>query len=107
MPPKRVSRPRRAAPVLPAPPATSPAPAPLVGLPRPKGAWRVFSYILSVLQPVVGLVLALLYWSSDEAPLRRFSRVCLVLAILGWAVSGGLEAFQSGLQSGEWFIQPY
>lgn len=103
MPPKKASRPR---PVAVAMPAEAPLEAAL-SLPRPQGAWKVLAFILSALQPVLGLVLALLYWKASEAPVRRFSRVCLGLAIIAWIVSGGLGALQSGLQGGEWFIQPY
>lgn len=103
MPPKKASRPRSVAVPL---PEAAPLEAALT-LPRPQGAWRVLAFILSVFQPVLGLMLALLYWKAAEAPVRRFSRICLGLAIIAWIVSGGFGALQSGLQSGEWFIQPY
>ena len=99
MPPKRVK-------AEPVPVVLAPA-QPLLTLPYPQGAWRIFAYVLAFFQPAMGLVLALLYWPGEENRVRRFSRWCLVLAILGWVLASGGDAVRSGVQSGEWFIQPY
>jgi hypothetical protein len=107
MPPKRVSRSRAAEPTaLPvqAPAPSLPAP---ISLPQPDGAWRILAFLLSLIEPTVGLLLALLYWRGIESPVRRFARWCLALAILGWLIQGGTDAVQSGLHRGDWYIQPY
>jgi hypothetical protein len=106
MPPKRPSRAKASAELLPALPPSPPPPAP-IALPRPEGAWRVLALLASFFQPVAGLVLALLYWRGVDTPVRRFSRWCLALAILGWLFAGGTDAVQSGLHHGDWYIQPY
>lgn len=108
MPPTRASRPRRvpAEPLLPPAPLAPPPPAPIT-LPRPEGAWRILAYIASVGEPAFGLLFAFLYWRTEDAPVRKFARWCLVLAILGWLIQGGTDAVQSGLHRGDWYIQPY
>ena len=80
---------------------------PVVTLPYPRGAWRSLGYLLAFFQPGMGLLLALLYWPGQENRIRRFSRWCLALALLGWCFANGSDAVRSGVQSGEWFIQPY
>lgn len=110
MPPKRAKAPSAPLASTP-PPASAPAPVPpaepLVTLPYPRGAWRALAYALAFLQPAMGLVLALLYWPGQDPRVRRFSRWCLALAVLGWFIASGSDAVRSGAQSGEWFIQPY
>ncbi|MGH7443083.1 MAG: hypothetical protein ACREKE_10470, partial [bacterium] len=59
---------------------------PGVSLPYPQGGWRSVGFLLSLCQPAVGLLLAFLYWPATEGRARRFSRWCLVLALIGIAV---------------------
>lgn len=103
MPPKRAIKRRQ--PLSPAPPPAAAA-APMV-LPQPEGAWRWAAYVLALLQPALGLVLVLLYWKSDQPLVRRFSRVCLVLALLGLLFAGCGDGFDAESLGSDRFIQPY
>jgi hypothetical protein len=87
-------------------PAPAAAPAPLL-LPHPAGAWRFLAYLASFFTPPLGLAFAFLYWKGGDDAVRRFSRFALALAVLGALLSAGSDAFEAGMQSGEWFIQPY
>lgn len=79
----------------------------LLGLPRPEGGWRLAALALALLQPGLGLGLALLYWRADDPGVRRFGRLCLGLALAGWLVGAAGSALREGLQGGEGHIQPY
>lgn len=105
MPPKRA---KKKAPVAaPDPvPALPPPPAPLT-LPRPEGFGKAAAWVGAFFLPAFGLVLAFLYWSAPDRSASRFAKVALLVALAGWLLSLGGDAVNSGLQSGEWFIQPY
>lgn len=105
-------QPRSAAVPAPAAAPTVPVlpPAAPLTLPQPTGAWNVLALLLSLFRPGAGVMLALLYWRSPEGPARRFSRWCLVLALIGAALAAlvalGDHFMHLGLD-GDRFIQPY
>ena len=83
----------------------APSVAPL-HLPRPEGWWRSLALVLAFFEPAAGLLLALLYWRLEEPAVKRFSRWCLAVAILGALLSMALCAAKGGLDGGG-MIQPY
>ena len=113
MPVETKPRPARRAParVLPPPSQTQPPAGTLdsqaTPLPRPQGWWRGLALVLALVEPTAGLLLALLYWRSEELTVRRFSRWCVALAVLGLLLGLVAGALKGGLGGGDWLIQPY
>jgi hypothetical protein len=87
--------------------AAQTAPAAFLSLPRPQGFWYALVLLLSALQPVLGLTLAVLYARQEDRSARVFGYWCLALGILGWTVAAMTGAAKAALGSGEWFVQPY
>jgi hypothetical protein len=63
--------------------------------------------MLAFVEPSAGLLLALLYWKAQHPKAARFAHWCLALAGLGALLALALGAVKSGMDGGEWFIQPY
>lgn len=103
----------RAATPAPRPEAPAAAPEPAeptrssLQLPEPKGGWRALGFLLALCQPWAGLTLAFLYWPSPDGRGRRFSRWCLGLALLGFAVGALLAAAWNAAQNGESGVQAW
>jgi hypothetical protein len=91
--------------------ASSPEPAPGGGLSAagaPQGGWRIAAYLISLPFPVIGLTLGVLFAGGREPGARRFGRICLLMAVLGFCLSGIYSALNTAVpESGEKFIENF
>jgi hypothetical protein len=71
------------------------------------GAWRFAGWLTAFFLPDLGLLLGLLYAPHSDGPARRFGRICLVLALLGWLAALFTGWVSTALGNGEGFIQSY
>jgi hypothetical protein len=87
-----------------------PAPPPqALELPR-FGRWVILIYPLALLVPSVGFLAGLLYAPQADVWARRFGRICLALALVGWLLemaTGHDGAFNSGVAGPDAFLQPF
>jgi hypothetical protein len=64
-----------------------PPPQPAYYGPRYSGCLKFFLYVVSLLIPVVGIVVGLIYTSRPDLESKRLGQACLVLGIVSLVVS--------------------
>jgi hypothetical protein len=48
---------------------------------------RALFYIISVLIPIAGIILGIIYYVKPEPDLKRVGRNCIIIAVVVWAVA--------------------